>query len=160
MENNYIKELDKLDLSLFSEEANNIKTKAKPITFMDLVKINGFLQGTGVWEDNAEKLLEQGFLLQDILSEREDVFLYLVKLGINYENSFKIAERVRKGKGIKSSNEIRQQLEEHNAPLWFVEFCESAKYLYSAFNSMQDVMMEYKITYYYLYEVDEFRRAI
>ena len=159
-ENNYIKELDKLDLSLFSEEANNIKTKAKPVTFMDLVKINGFLQGTGVWEDNAEKLVEQGFLLQDIPSEREDVFLYLVKLGINYENSFKIAERVRKGKGIKSSNEIRQQLEEHNAPLWFVEFCESAKYLYSAFNSMQDVMMEYKITYYYLYEVDEFRRAI
>lgn len=159
-ENNYIKELDKLDLSLFSEEANNIKTKAKPVTFMDLVKINGFLQGTGVWEDNAEKLVEQGFLLQDIPSEREDVFLYLVKLGINHENSFKIAERVRKGKGIKSSNEIRQQLEEHNAPLWFVEFCESAKYLYSAFNSMQDVMMEYKITYYYLYEVDEFRRAI
>ena len=159
-ENNYIEELDKLDLFLFSEEANNIKTKAKPVSFMDLVKINGFLLGTGLWEDNAEKLVEQGFLLQDIPSQREDIFLYLVKLGINYENSFKISERVRKGKGIKSFNDIMQQLEEYDTPLWFVEFCESVTYLHPAFSLMQEVLIEYEIAYYYLYEVDEFRRAI
>lgn len=159
-EENYIKVLDTLGLSLFSEEASNIKTKAKPVTFMDLVKINGFLQGTGIWEDNAEKLVEQGFLLQDIPAEREDIFLYLEKLGVNYINSFKIAERVRKGKGIQMSNEIMLHLEEHNIPLWFVEFCESVKYLYSAFNSIKEVMMEYKIAYYYIYKVDEFLRAI
>ena len=86
--------------------------------------------------------------------------MYLVKLGLNYKDSFKIAERVRKGKRIQISLEIMLHLEEHNTPLWFAGMCESVKYLYSVFNSIQEVMMEYRIAYYYLYEVDEFRRVL
>lgn len=59
---------------------NQIKIKINPTTLTDLVKINGFLKGRDILENNAEKLVEQGFLLQDIPSEREDVFCILLNL--------------------------------------------------------------------------------
>ena len=59
---------------------NQIKIKINPTTLTDLVKINGFLKGRDILENNAEKLVEQGFLLQVIPSEREDVFCILLNL--------------------------------------------------------------------------------
>lgn len=45
--------------------------------FTDLLAISGFLYGTGVWEDNGENLYGEGISLQEMITNREDVYTYL-----------------------------------------------------------------------------------
>lgn len=77
-----------------------VANATKPKTFNDLVKIISLSHGTDVWNNNAEVLIkEKSVNLQDVISNRDDLFDILLSHGVGIEESYKIMENVRKGKG-------------------------------------------------------------
>ena len=85
---NYAKENDIFDDPVRNIHLPKILADIKEPSFGDLVAINGFLHGTGVWENNAEYLYKKGIPLQDMIYCCEDVYSYLYdKLkGVNSDN--------------------------------------------------------------------------
>ena len=47
--------------------------------YSDMIYILGLTYSTGVWEDNAEKLYNKGIKLDELITNREDVYSYLYK---------------------------------------------------------------------------------
>ena len=117
-----------------------------PKCFSDLVRISGFSHGTDVWLGNAQDLIKkQTCTLQDAISARDDIMMYLIHNGVDSLKAFKIMEGVRKGKGIKPDDvEI---LKSHNIPDWYIDSCQKIKYLFPRAHATAYVMMAYRIAY-------------
>lgn len=123
---------------------------AKVKSFSDLIKVSGLSHGTNVWQDNAEELIsKQNLSLQDVISCRDDIMLYLINKGVNPLISFNIMESVRKGKSI--TEEQQTTLENHNVPSWYIESLKKIKYMFPKAHAAAYVLMAWRITYYKLY---------
>ncbi len=118
----------------------------KPKCFSDLVRISGFSHGTDVWLGNAQELIKsQVCTLQDAISARDDIMMYLIHNGVDSLKAFKIMEGVRKGKGIKPDDV--EMLREKNIPEWYIDSCQKIKYLFPRAHATAYVMMAYRIAY-------------
>ena len=75
----------------------------KPLTFADVVKINGITHGKGIWLNNSQKeSLEKGKITdEEVFGCREQIFDFLKKGGIESTKAFYIVESLRKGKKLK-----------------------------------------------------------
>ena len=111
----------------------------KPETFEDNVKCYGLTHSTGVWEDNAEILIEKGIVsLKDVIAYREDVFELLLQYGVDREMAYVIADYVRKGIVRKRGwqPEMIQAMNSANVPVWFTESCTKVVYLFPRAHGM------------------------
>lgn len=117
-----------------------------PRCFSDLVRISGFSHGTDVWLGNAQDLIRGGTCtLQEAISARDDIMIYLMHSGVEPLAAFKIMERVRKGKGI--PEEQVAMLREKNIPEWYIESCQKIKYMFPRAHATAYVMMAYRIAF-------------
>ncbi|MBQ9486862.1 MAG: PolC-type DNA polymerase III, partial [Selenomonadaceae bacterium] len=117
-----------------------------PQCFSDLVRISGFSHGTDVWLGNAQDLIKAGTCrLQNAISARDDIMMYLIHNGVEALTAFKIMESVRKGKGIKP--EQVEMLKEKGIPDWYIDACQKIKYLFPRAHATAYVMMAYRIAY-------------
>ena len=117
-----------------------------PKCFSDLVRISGFSHGTDVWLGNAQELIKKQICtLQDAISARDDIMMYLIHNGVDSLKAFKIMEGVRKGKGIKPDDV--EDLKKHNIPDWYIDSCQKIKYLFPRAHATAYVMMAYRIAY-------------
>ncbi|MGM9540792.1 PolC-type DNA polymerase III [Anaerovibrio sp.] len=117
-----------------------------PRCFSDLVRISGFSHGTDVWLGNAQDLIKGGTCtLQNAISARDDIMIYLMHSGVDPLASFKIMERVRKGKGIPEDQV--EMLRENNIPEWYIESCQKIKYMFPRAHATAYVMMAYRIAF-------------
>ena len=127
----------------------------QPKTFAELVRISGLSHGTDVWLNNAQDLIKNGTTnLKGVISTRDDIMLFLIYKGVKPKTSFKIAEDVRKGKGVKP--EYEEAMKEQGIPDWYIQSCKTVKYLFPKAHATAYVMMSFRIAYYKVYYPEAF----
>ncbi|HPL53171.1 MAG TPA: PolC-type DNA polymerase III [Bacillota bacterium] len=130
----------------------------KPKTFAELVRIAGLSHGTDVWLNNAQDIIRSGMAtLKEVISTRDDIMLFLIYKGVNPKTSFKIAENVRKGKGL--TPEYEEAMRERNIPEWYIESCKKVKYLFPKAHAAAYVMMSFRVAYYKVFYPEAFYAA-
>ncbi len=91
----------------------------QPKDFNTLVRLSGFSHGTDVWMGNARELILSGTAsVLETVGCRDDIMLYLISKGLDPKMSFKIMEKVRKGKVKKGGFEEGwvEDMRDHDVP--------------------------------------------
>ena len=123
----------------------------QPKDFNTLVRLSGFSHGTDVWIGNARDLIVSGTAsVTETVGCRDDIMLYLMKMGLDPKMSFKIMESVRKGKVKKGGFEPgwREAMEEHDVPQWYIESLAKIGYLFPKAHAVAYVMMAFRIAWF------------
>ena len=129
---------------------------AKPHNFNDLVCILTLFHGTGTWTYNASFLIKNDHKrLNEVISNREDMFHYLINHGIEKSIAFDIVEFVRKGILFKNDKKINDKweeykiiLKEHNIPKWYIESAEKIKYMFPKAHVIGYTINVFKIAWF------------
>ncbi|MBR3179194.1 MAG: PolC-type DNA polymerase III [Clostridia bacterium] len=127
----------------------------RPKTIEELVRIAGLTHGTDVWLNNAEPLVMSGIAkLNEVLCTRDDIMNYLIAHDMEASMSFKIMERVRKGKGL--TDEMEQAMISGKIPEWFISSCKKIKYMFPRGHAVAYTMMSFRVAYYKVHFPREF----
>lgn len=129
-----------------------------PDRFDTLVKISGFSHGTDVWLGNAKDLITSGTARVDqVISCRDDIMLYLISMGMNEKKAFKIMECVRKGKGLTEEQETLMR--DTKVPEWYIESCKKIQYLFPKAHAVAYVIMAFRIAWFKVHRPLDFYAA-
>ena len=121
--------------------------ETKPTTFGELIRISGLSHGTDVWTNNAQELVRDGVAtLPEVICTRDDIMLYLLLHNLPPLESFKIMEKVRKGKGLSPEDEALMR--ENDVPEWYISSCKKIKYMFPKAHAAAYVTMGFRIAYF------------
>ena len=127
----------------------------QPKDFNTLVRLSGFSHGTDVWMGNARELILSGTAsVLETVGCRDDIMLYLISKGLDPKMSFKIMEKVRKGKVKKGGFDEgwEEAMMEHDVPDWYIESLAKIGYLFPKAHAVAYVMMAFRIAWYKVHE--------
>ncbi|MDD5932067.1 MAG: PolC-type DNA polymerase III [Oscillospiraceae bacterium] len=127
----------------------------QPKDFNTLVRLSGFSHGTDVWLGNARELIVSGTAtVLETVGCRDDIMLYLISKGLDPKMSFKIMEKVRKGKVKKGGFDEGwvEAMQTHDVPSWYIESLAKIGYLFPKAHAVAYVMMAFRIAWYKVHE--------
>jgi len=135
-----------------TEFAMQMLIDTQPTHFSDLVRIAGLAHGTDVWLGNAQTLIQEKIAtISTAICCRDDIMIYLIQMGVESEESFKIMEMVRKGKVASGKCDKwpawKADMKAHNVPDWYIGSCEKIKYMFPKAHAAAYVMMAWRIAY-------------
>lgn len=115
------------------ERLHEIESVLHPQTFREQVRCMGLSLGTGTWEDNAKELFVRGIAgVEELISDREDIYEFLLERGLTREGAYEIADYVRAGKAKRLGfrDEQKRLLVAKRIPEWFIDSCCKIDYLF------------------------------
>ena len=127
----------------------------QPKDFNTLVRLSGFSHGTDVWLGNARDLIVGGTAtVLETVGCRDDIMLYLISKGLDPKMSFKIMEKVRKGKVKKGGFDEGwvEAMQTHDVPQWYIDSLAKIGYLFPKAHAVAYVMMAFRIAWYKVHE--------
>lgn len=153
---NYEEEIGSLGIPEFGTKfVRQMLKDTQPTTFSELVRISGLSHGTDVWINNAQDLVRDGITsLKHVISTRDDIMNYLIYMQLPHGTAFKIMEDVRKGKGLK--DDYVDLMREKNVPEWYIQSCNTIKYMFPKAHAVAYVMMSFRIAYFKVHEPKAF----
>lgn len=121
----------------------------QPKNFGQIVRVSGYSHGTDVWLNNAQDLIKEGKPPEDTIATRDDVMTNLIAMGVEPSLAFKTMEYVRKGKAAKNGLEPKMldAMKAAKVPEWFINSCQTVKYLFPKAHAIAYVLMAYRISY-------------
>ncbi len=126
-----------------------------PKSFDDLLIISGISHGTNVWHGNSEDYIRSGqATLQNVIGCRDDIMNYLIRMGLDSSEAFKVMEDVRHGKGLKPDYETH--MKEHGVPQWYIDSCNKIQYLFPRAHATAYVIAAVRVAWFKLYRPLEF----
>lgn len=130
-----------------SDFARHVIQDTGASSFADLVRVDGLVHGTNTWKENAEIIIGDGIArLKDVITARDDIMNYMMELGIDRENSYKIMDTVKKGRTLKAE-QIRL-MRDHGVPEWYIESCAKVVYLFPRAHAVVYTMMAFRLAWY------------
>jgi len=126
-----------------------IVLETQPQGVGDLIKISGLSHGTGVWQGNAQELIESGLKINQVICCREDIIDFLSKCGLEFMTAFMSTESVRKGKGLPELYE--NKMIEANVPKWYIDSLKKIEYLFPKAHATAYVIDAIRTAWYKIY---------
>ena len=110
-----------------------------------------------MWQGNASELIAQNTAtLSECICCRDDIMLYLIKMGMDKKMAFDIMESVRKGKVAKHTEKSwplwREEMLKHNVPEWYLKSCEKIQYMFPRAHAVAYVLLSVRMAWFKLYE--------
>ena len=145
---------------------SDITQVAKPKNIFEMIQLTGLSHGTGVWTDNAEKLLREGKTLSEVIVYQEDVFEYIRNrmadaemYEIGWAQTF--TKEVRQGKYVDGLWKTHgRQLTAIGVEPWFIESVQKIRYLFPRGFGALYVKHALTLMWYKLNYPDEFRKVM
>ena len=137
----------------FEEE---LSIKLKPKTIDDYAKIISLAHGTYVWKKNQEELFKQGKIdIHNIISNREDIYEYLINHSIEHDIAIDIVKQLSKSSTNKS-NELWQRyiniMKEHNCDDMFIDILSKLLYISGRGQAVSECLFALDEANYYFLE--------
>lgn len=154
---------DTCGISGFSTDCSKeILQTRKDISFSDLIRVNAMACGSGVWENNGEKLLEHDSF-RELITSRDDIFLALRKYGLDPQIAYDVMEIVRKGRFCADTDQNRkmaQKLLRKGVPEWYVESMRKIHYLFPKAHAAHHTKTAVVLAWFKTYFPNEFYNVI
>ena len=139
--------------------ARRVIHAARPHSFADFVRANGLIHGTDAWKENAEQLIADGKArLRDVITTRDDIMNYMLELGMDRENAYKIMDTVWKGRALKA--EQTELMRNHGVPEWYIESCGKIVYVFPRAHAVVYTMMAFRLAWYKVHYTEAYTKLV
>ncbi len=134
----------------FEKELSN---RLNPKTIDDYAKIISLAHGTHVWKKNQEELFKQGKIdIHNIISNREDIYEYLIDHSIAHNIALDIVKQLSKSKTNKLWQSYINIMKEYNCDDKFIDILTKTLYISGRGQAVSECLFVLDKTNYYLEE--------
>lgn len=139
--------------ALHTEFEEEVSKQLKPKTVDDYVKVISLAHGTRVWKENQDELFKEGKIdIHSVISNREDVYEYLIQHSIKHDIAIDIVKQMSKAR-TSSSNELWQKyvdiMKEHNCDEMFIGIISKVLYIFGRGQAVSECLYALDETNYY-----------
>lgn len=139
-----------------SPKAQEILNIVQPKTVEEIIRVNGWLHGTDVWDRNFQAFIKEKIAGNlDCPASRDDILFDMLALGINEEDAFQIMETIRKGMLWRHSEYV-DLMTKHNMPAFYVEGCQNVRYMFPKAHAVCYALSALRIAWYKQYRPEVF----
>ena len=129
-----------LDHIIQSEPSDKTFRQIEVRTYKHLLNAVCILHSTNLWRGQAKRMVLSGELpFEKMICSRDDLYIYLLKIGFPELDAYRLAENVRKGKGL--TEEQEKNMQENGAEEHVIDMCKNVHYLFPKSYAAQIIRM-------------------